>query len=353
MKPLKPVWELIVEDEEDLEVLEAILIKYPLLKEFWLKNGECVRCLDARKKIDEWTKWATENWDAERNIPKMELYWRTKASELEILVDYYKATTALGIGPAEQMPSSPQRTLFCETQDEFIASVLVSADQMLSWYKKGWLSFDLNQTTVFDDEERAEVLFIKPLASSGLSDAYIDRLLSAGLDKPYRYDTDETFFHFKTFRWVQLKHFPQIEKLSYSALEVYVDHLVEEEDWTQLLQLQATTQRAIREAVTALVSQAVEESPTAEFMVKNNFPLNRATYIALDTPDRDPDDDELGAETEADIPEIFQQHWHEALQDPTLLTPEQYAEAAWKNLLLEKGSDFAKQWLAERLKATG
>lgn len=283
----------------------------------------------------------------------MERYWRTRAQSLEDAIEYYKSEIAESIQPAEQIPLCLQETLFFKTQDEFIASVLVSADQMLSWYKKGWLSFDLNDTTLFDDEERAEVLFIKKLASSGLSDAYIDRLLGAGLDRPYRYDPDETFFSFADFRWVRLKYIPQVDSISPSAVEEYVDELVSGEDWESLIQLRATIQSAICAAVKLLVVQAAEESATAKFMVENNFPIDRATYMALDTPEPDPDAGELGAEIESEFPEIFQKQWQEVLEDPKLLTAEQYAESAWKKLLAEKGTDFAKQWLAERLKAAG
>lgn len=77
----------LVSDSDDREVLEALASKYPDIKNGWLRQSDYSRKLDSfrdtEKKVEAWNKWAEDNWDAENNAPKMEIYWRNKAQELE------------------------------------------------------------------------------------------------------------------------------------------------------------------------------------------------------------------------------------------------------------------------------
>lgn len=77
----------LVSDTDDREVLEALASKYPDIKNGWLRQSDYSRKLDSfrdtEKKVEAWNKWAEENWDTENNAPKMEIYWRNKAQELE------------------------------------------------------------------------------------------------------------------------------------------------------------------------------------------------------------------------------------------------------------------------------
>ncbi len=77
----------LVSDTEDREALESLSNKYPEIKNGWLRQSDYSRKLDSfrdtEKKVEAWNKWAEENWDAENNAPKMEIYWRNKAQELE------------------------------------------------------------------------------------------------------------------------------------------------------------------------------------------------------------------------------------------------------------------------------
>lgn len=77
----------LVSDSDDREVLEALASKYPDIKNGWLRQSDYSRKLDSfrdtEKKVEAWNKWAEENWDTENNAPKMEIYWRNKAQELE------------------------------------------------------------------------------------------------------------------------------------------------------------------------------------------------------------------------------------------------------------------------------
>lgn len=77
----------LVSDTDDREVLEALASKYPDIKNGWLRQSDYSRKLDSfrdtEKKVEAWNKWAEDNWDTENNAPKMEIYWRNKAQELE------------------------------------------------------------------------------------------------------------------------------------------------------------------------------------------------------------------------------------------------------------------------------
>lgn len=77
----------LVSDSDDREVLEALASKYPDIKNGWLRQSDYSRKLDSfrdtERKVEAWNKWAEDNWDAENNAPKMEVYWRNKAQELE------------------------------------------------------------------------------------------------------------------------------------------------------------------------------------------------------------------------------------------------------------------------------
>ena len=77
----------LVSDADDREVLESLATKYPDIKNGWLRQSDYSRKLDSfrdtEKKVEAWNKWAEDNWDTENNAPKMEIYWRNKAQELE------------------------------------------------------------------------------------------------------------------------------------------------------------------------------------------------------------------------------------------------------------------------------
>jgi hypothetical protein len=130
--------------------------------------------------------------------------------------------------------SSDQLSLFSSSRDEFAAEVLVSCDEMSAWHQKNWLSFDPLTMTEFNEPERMEVLFLKALAHSGLSDSYIERLLSAGLRKPYRYDPGETFFSFADFHWITIPPEPDPAAI---AVE-YIEDLADQKEWDELREFQ-------------------------------------------------------------------------------------------------------------------
>lgn len=84
----------LVTDESDRAVLSELAVKYPEVKNGWLRQSDYSRKLDSfrdiereaqtyKGKVGEWEGWAKENWDFEANRPKMEVFWERKAQELE------------------------------------------------------------------------------------------------------------------------------------------------------------------------------------------------------------------------------------------------------------------------------
>ncbi len=127
---------------------------------------------------------------------------------------------------------SAQLTLFSLTREEFSAEMFVATDEMELWHRKGWLSFNPVAVDRYDDPEKIEVLFVKGMARSGLSDATISRILQT-LPKPYRYDQARTFFSFLDNRWISL---PIPDASDITAR--HITELFEDEDWDTLQALQ-------------------------------------------------------------------------------------------------------------------
>jgi len=53
-----------------------------------------------------------------------------------------------------------------------------------------------------------------------------------------------------------------------------------------------------------MLALAMKQDPTVQYMVENNLPLDKSTYVGLTTPGLDPED--LPEEIEAEVPFIFQ-----------------------------------------------
>lgn len=95
-------------------------------------------------------------------------------------------------------PSQP--SLFPRSFDEMIAETGVSADEMAEWARAGLLSFTPGEARPYEPYEITEVAFLAGLFRSGLSRAYVLRLL-AELPKPYRYDPRSTAYNFYLRAW--------------------------------------------------------------------------------------------------------------------------------------------------------
>jgi len=81
----------LVGDSSDREALGDLASKYPEIKNGWLRQADYSRKLDSfrdtEKKVEAWNKWAADNWDADNEAPKMEIFWRNKAQALESQVN--------------------------------------------------------------------------------------------------------------------------------------------------------------------------------------------------------------------------------------------------------------------------
>lgn len=122
-----------------------------------------------------------------------------------------------------------QPTLFRMSPAEFTAHTNLSLDEMRLWNERGWLSFDPCMIDEYDERERMEVLFIKALAHSGLSNAMINNLLF-GLKKPFCYDPEETFFSFAKGSWITLPKEPDHDPMAHKRIKA----LTRNEVWDEL-----------------------------------------------------------------------------------------------------------------------
>jgi hypothetical protein len=91
--------------------------------------------------------------------------------------------------------------LFSKPRDELLAIAGVSLDELDRWRAKGWVSFDARSLDELAEPLFQEVIFIRNLARSGLSDEQIGQLL-AKLKPPYRCDPTRTAYSF-AYGWVQ------------------------------------------------------------------------------------------------------------------------------------------------------
>ncbi len=87
-------WEDIVNaitDESDRSQITSLADRYPEVKSGWLRQSDYSRKLDELKPVREdltkWESWANDNWDYENNAPKLEVYWKNRAKELEASKD--------------------------------------------------------------------------------------------------------------------------------------------------------------------------------------------------------------------------------------------------------------------------
>jgi hypothetical protein len=103
------------------------------------------------------------------------------------------------------------------------------------------------------------VLFIKGLAHSGLSDAMVNRLLSAGLERPYCYAPSTTVFSFCQNRWISLPLAPDPAEIAYE----YINELATNEDWPALRELQERINQVLAN-VDPHVADAPVERPETE-----------------------------------------------------------------------------------------
>lgn len=126
-----------------------------------------------------------------------------------------------------------QQTLFPFRNVEHLeVETGVSSDEMSRWAKNGWISFEPINTERFDEQHRVEIEFVKGIVRSGLSDEWIDKLLSR-LEIPYCYNPKKTFYSFVDHSWKTVPTIPEPE----DAVGEYLHALADDEHWDVLLGL--------------------------------------------------------------------------------------------------------------------
>jgi hypothetical protein len=152
-----------------------------------------------------------------------------------------------------------QLSLFPDERDEFLARAMVSQDELERWRKLGWISFDAREKDEFQTSEGNEILFVRNLARSGLSDAQITELLSE-LPKPYSYPPTRTAYSFE-YGWVQ----PDC-----TLSDEDVNGLIEEgwEDWLKALASRGEVDELIR--IRDRIDEAIQEATVQEAERSNN-----------------------------------------------------------------------------------
>jgi len=130
-------------------------------------------------------------------------------------------------------PALGERTLFpFKNLEAFEIETGVSRDEMSRWADKGWLSFEPASVEEYDEPQWGEVEFVKPVVRSGLSDEWIDTLLSK-LESPFCYNSKRTFYSFTDQSWKTVPTIPEPEE----TVDEYLQGLADDEHWDALLDI--------------------------------------------------------------------------------------------------------------------
>ena len=122
------------------------------------------------------------------------------------------------------MQVGSQLSLFPRGRDETLARARVSLDDVARWQEIGWLSFDAAMLETLEDDQTAELVFIRDVARSGLPNTLVTEMLGE-LERPYAYPSATTAYSF-AHGWVEIA-FPDMD-------EIIEQHL---EEWAQERQI--------------------------------------------------------------------------------------------------------------------
>lgn len=138
-----------------------------------------------------------------------------------------------------------QLTLFSENRNAFLATAKVSLDDLLRWHENGWLSFDARTMESLDQPLICEVLFLRDITRSGLSDAQIEDLLK-GLSKPYRYDPNRLAYSF-CHGWIEVFSPPNIDmdEIMEERFEEWLEEKLLDDDAETVFQIQEVIAKAL------------------------------------------------------------------------------------------------------------
>ena len=124
-----------------------------------------------------------------------------------------------------------QLSLFPRGRDETLARVRVSLDDMTRWQQVGWLSYDAAALQTLEDDQIAEMVFIRDIARSGLPDTLITEMLGE-LERPYAYPPGTTAYSF-AHGWVEIV-LPDVDEMIDQHLENWVQAKMVEGDEERL-----------------------------------------------------------------------------------------------------------------------
>lgn len=124
-----------------------------------------------------------------------------------------------------------QLSLFPRRSDETLAILRVSLDDAAHWQQAGWLSYDAAALETIEDNQIAELVFVRDIARSGLPHSFITELLGE-LERPYSYPPETTAYSFSS-GWVEVV-FPDMEEMVDQHLESWVQEKLAEGDEERL-----------------------------------------------------------------------------------------------------------------------
>ena len=120
-----------------------------------------------------------------------------------------------------------QLSLFPRRRDKTLAILRVSLDDAAHWQQVGWLSYDAAALETLEDNQIAELVFIRDIARSGLPYPFVTELLGE-LERPYAYSPETTAYSFSA-GWVEVV-FPDMDEMVDQHLDSWVQEKVAEGD---------------------------------------------------------------------------------------------------------------------------
>ncbi len=124
-----------------------------------------------------------------------------------------------------------QLSLFPRRLDETLAMLRVSLDDAAHWQQAGWLSYNAAVLETMEDNQIAELVFVRDIARSGLPQSFITQLLGE-LERPYAYPPETTAYSFSS-GWVEVI-FPDMDEMMDQHLENWVQEKLTEGDEERL-----------------------------------------------------------------------------------------------------------------------
>jgi hypothetical protein len=126
---------------------------------------------------------------------------------------------------------SSQLSMFPRRRDETLSLLRVSLDDAAHWQQLGWLSYDAAALAMLEDNQIAELVFIRDIARSGLPYSLVTDLLGE-LERPYAYPPETTAYSFSS-GWVEVL-FPDMDQMVDQHLENWVQEKLAQGDEERL-----------------------------------------------------------------------------------------------------------------------